>query len=174
MIGNHQVYLVAACDKQRGIGKAGKLPWHLKKEMAYFKNLTTAVTDVGLKNMVVMGRATWESIPDKFRPLPERNNVILSRNTKYVAEGAAVASSFDEAIQLVDDSVDRIFVIGGGAVYNDTITHPAVDGVYLTEIDYTFQCDTFFPELPPGYARQVLKSGSEGDISFTFSLYARN
>ncbi len=173
MIGGHEVYLVAACDDEHGIGRDDGLPWRLKKEMAYFKRLTSEVDDPGKQNIVLMGRTTWESIPEKFRPLAGRKNVVLTRQANYLAEGAVVVDSIDAALALADESVERVYIIGGGRVYVQTVDHPAVDGVYLTEIHGKFKCDVFFPSMLGLYTKKILSSDSEGGRSFDYCLYER-
>lgn len=174
MINGHSIYLIAATDNKGGIGKHGLLPWHLKKEMAYFSRVTKKVEIHGKQNMVLMGRSTWESIPKKYRPLPHRFNVILTRNVDYLVTGASVASSIEEAFSLADDSIETIFIIGGGRVYKETIQYPQLDGIYLTEIQYDFDCDTFFPQLPPDLSqKEILYSDSEGKYHFNYCLYKR-
>lgn len=122
--------------------------------MKYFKQLTTEPPTAGQRNAVLMGRATWESIPEKFRPLPGRINCVLTRNADYpVPEGVYVASSLQEAAQTLQEvpDVGRIFVIGGGQVYQQALQEGLCSKVYYTEVDNLpedAKFDTFFPELP--------------------------
>ena len=106
-------------DLGRGIGCAGQLPWKLSGDMKYFKDLTSEVTASGCKNAVIMGRKTWESIPSKRRPLPDRINVVITRDSGYqLPEGVLAAFSLDEALELLQQfKVERCFVIGGGEIY---------------------------------------------------------
>ena len=90
-------HVIVAHDLNRGIGIDNKIPWHLPVDMAYFKKTTTTAT-AGKKNAVIMGRKTWDSIPEKFRPLPDRINIVLSKSVTEV-DGALVAHSFDNALQ---------------------------------------------------------------------------
>lgn len=169
--------LVVAAADDGAIGKAGDMPWKLPGDMNYFKQLTSQTRDNSLKNVVVMGRKTWESIPEKFRPLKQRINVVLSRSgsaaetnendshaanaipdskqAKQSAYGpdAYQAGSLDAALQLLETAelkgkVDNVFIIGGGKVYKEAVQHPACTAVHLTRIHKSFEaCDTFFPEL---------------------------
>eukprot|EP01045_Picozoa_sp_COSAG04_P048030 COSAG04_NODE_18218_length_448_cov_1.017192_1_plen_105_part_10 len=90
--------LVVAMDAKRGIGIEWRLPWHLPGDMAYFRSLTMATHVPRAKNAVLMGRRTWESIPERFQPLPKRRNVILTRQTDYAASEADVFADFESAL----------------------------------------------------------------------------
>jgi dihydrofolate reductase len=117
------------------IGADGGLPWHLPEDLARFRTLTTGAT-------VVMGRATWESLPAAFRPLPRRTNVVLSRQPGYRAEGAVVAASLEEALATAGGDV---WVIGGASVYRSA--EPLAQVAVVTEIDATYAGDTLAPRL---------------------------
>ena len=160
--------LLVAATKQLGIGKDGSLPWKLPGDMAYFKELTTKTTDSRKRNAVIMGRNTWQSIPAKFRPLKDRINVVLSRqhqdeNNSSIANsmqaGSAVkdvltCSSLQSAMSLLTgpelgDSVEHIFVIGGGQVYKEAIQVPECAIIHFTLVESDFDCDTYFPTIDP-------------------------
>ena len=129
------VSLVVAYARNRVIGRDGGLPWHLPSDMQHFRELTTGGT-------VVMGRKTYASIPDKFRPLPGRRNMVLSRDARYRAAGAEVVPSLPAAL----DACGRdCFVIGGGATYAEALPHAG--RVYATEVAGDVEGDTFFPAL---------------------------
>jgi dihydrofolate reductase len=129
------VSLVVAYARNRVIGRDGGLPWHLPSDMRHFRELTTGGT-------VVMGRKTYASIPDKFRPLPGRRNMVLSRDARYRAAGAEVYSSLPAAL----DACGRdCFVIGGGATYAEAL--PCAERVYATEVAEDVEGDTYFPTL---------------------------
>ena len=119
------VALVAAIARNGVIGRDGAIPWRIPEDVAHFKELTTG-------HAVVMGRRTWDSLPDRFRPLPDRRNVVVTRNTLWHAEGAERAGSVEEAVELLHD-VDRVFVIGGAEIYAEAL--PLADEMFLTEID---------------------------------------
>lgn len=166
--------VVAATKDEMGIGFEGGLPWRLPKDMAYFKAVTAQVSEPGARNAVVMGRKTWESIPSKFRPLPGRLNVVLSRGGSLVQagndqnssangapaavlpEGVLLQPSLDAALELLGraeyaSSVEKIFVIGGAQVYAEALASPRCEAVHLTEVtpaaDAPFTCDAFLPAL---------------------------
>lgn len=142
--------IVAALKPLYGIGYQGSLPWRLRKEMAYFKRVTTRTSDPSLRNAVIMGRKTWDSIPSKFRPLPSRLNIILSRSfdNEVIDENLLHAKSVQDSLQLIKDkNIERVYVIGGAEIYNEFIKSGLVDNVLLTEIEHTeaekLDMDTF-------------------------------
>ena len=120
------------------IGAGGGIPWHLPEDLARFKALTMGET-------VVMGRATWESLPDAVRPLPGRTNVVLTRRLGWHAPGAMVARSIEAAL----DTPDDVWVIGGESVYRAAL--PYADLLVVTEIDEEFAGDTRAPEIGPAF-----------------------
>jgi len=132
--------IVARCKKNNGIGFEGGIPWHLKKDLQYFKEKTSG-------GVVIMGRKTWESIPEKFRPLNNRLNVILTRNSYSVSasEGVLVFDSLVNALESLD--TDReIFIIGGGELYTECmrVYSDRIQRLYITDIYNDYECDTFF------------------------------
>lgn len=176
MINLHKVYIIAAVDAKGGIGKGGSLPWRLKKEMRHFTEITTRTSDPSKENMVVMGRTTWESIPEKFRPLPGRRNVVLSRDPNYQAPGARVYHALRWAIESATDDVEKIFIIGGQKIYsnalNDDWVKSILDGIYLTRLKKDFNCDTFFPSLPNFFGAPLISGHDEEDgVKFDFLFY---
>ena len=128
--------MIWAEARGRVIGAGGGIPWSLPGEQALFRQRTTGST-------VVMGRATWDSLPARFRPLPGRRNVVLTRDPQWSADGAEVAGSVDEVLRRYDD----FWVIGGADVYAAFLPH--ADLVVRTEIDLAVEGDTFAPELGP-------------------------
>ena len=131
-----RVVLVAAVARDGAIGFRGSLPWPpISEDMARFRALTTG-------HPVVMGRLTWDSLPDRFRPLAGRRNVVVTRNPAWQAEGAERAGSLEEALALLAGE-EEVFVIGGGEIYAAAL--PVADVLELTEIDADVPADTFFP-----------------------------
>lgn len=138
-----------------GIGKDGSLPWKgLKKEMAYFARVTKCAPNGHSRNAVIMGRKTWGSIPKKFRPLPERLNVVLSRSYPEKPEKAAhecttepmKIASLEAALDALNArEVGKVFVIGGAEVYKAALELPNTKRILLTRIMSDFECDTTFP-----------------------------
>lgn len=132
--------LIVAFDLERGIGKNNDLMWHLPADMKFFKETTKGC-------VVVMGRKNYESIPEKFRPLPHRENVVLTRNQDYTAPGAVVCHSFEEIIQKYQSDDRKVFIIGGGEIYKMALDAGIVNEMYITHVHATFNADTFFPSF---------------------------
>jgi dihydrofolate reductase len=127
--------LIFARARNGVIGKDNNLPWHLPEDLAHFKQTT-------LGQPVVMGRKTWESLPPKFRPLPGRTNIVVTRQTNWQAEGAVVAHSIEEAVQHCSADA-QVWVIGGAEVYAQAM--PLASRAVVTEIDADFEGDAFAP-----------------------------
>lgn len=126
------ITLVAAMGRNRAIGLAGRMPWHLPAELQHFKRVT-------LGKSIVMGRKTWQAIG---RPLPGRQNIVISRNPTFLARGVELAGSLDEAMEIADS--DEIMVIGGGQLY--ALALPLAQRMVLTLIDIEPAADTWFPQ----------------------------
>ena len=133
------LHLIYARSRNNVIGKNGDLPWHLPEDLAHFKRTT-------LGQAVVMGRITWESIPEKFRPLPGRRNVVVSRQANYIATGAAVVDSLHVALALFPAD-EVVWLIGGAQLYAQAL--PLAAQIVVTEIDADFEGDAFAPLLGP-------------------------
>jgi dihydrofolate reductase len=129
------------------IGNEGSIPWHLPEDLAHFKATTMGST-------VLMGRLTWESIPDRFRPLPGRRNLVLTRQTDWEAVGAERVASIDEAIALTDTD---LWVIGGAQVYAASL--PLAERVVVTFVDGVYTGDAFAPVLGPGWRPVLADTG---------------
>jgi len=127
--------LIFARARNGVIGHNNTLPWHLPEDLAHFKQTT-------LGQPVVMGRKTWESLPPKFRPLPGRTNIVVTRQTHWQAEGAVVAHSIEEAMQQCPNDA-QVWVIGGAQVYAQAM--PLATRAIITEIEADFEGDAFAP-----------------------------
>jgi dihydrofolate reductase len=121
------------------IGDDGALPWHLPEDLRRFRSLTMGST-------VLMGRKTWDSLPEKVRPLPGRRNVVLSRQAGWHAPGATAASSLDDALA---GAAEPVWVIGGASIYQSALPHAEV--IEVTEIDASFPGDAYAPAIGPGW-----------------------
>ncbi len=156
--------LIAAVARNGVIGIDNRLPWHLPADLRRFKELTTG-------HAVIMGRKTWESLPAKFRPLPGRRNVVVTRDAAYRAEGATVAASLPAAIAAA--GADEAFVIGGAELYAAAM--PLADRLQLTEIAATFAGDTHFPTVDSRQWRQAAREAhsGEGGLDYAFVTYQR-
>jgi dihydrofolate reductase len=157
------IALVVAHTANRVIGRDGGLPWRLPSDMRHFRRLTTGHT-------VLMGRRTFESIPDAFRPLPDRRNLVLSSDPTYEAAGAETFTGLGSALEACGQDC---FVIGGGVTYSETL--PIAGRVHATEIDVELEGDTFFPELAVTEWSCVQSSEpiAENELTFTFRTYER-
>jgi dihydrofolate reductase/thymidylate synthase len=130
--------IIAAHDETYGIGKDNALPWNVPEDLAMFKKLT-------LNSTVIMGRKTFDSIG---RPLPSRENIIITSSTEYEQlSHIVVATSFEEALS--KSSRKSIFIIGGSRVFAEALKHPGLQKIYLTKIQGSYDCDVFFPKMPP-------------------------
>jgi dihydrofolate reductase len=129
--------LIFARARNGVIGKDGGLPWHLPEDLAHFKRITTGCP-------VIMGRKTWDSLPPKFRPLPARTNIVVTRQPGWSAEGATPASSLAGAVALCADQA-QAWVIGGAEIYAQALA--SADTAEVTEIEAEFAGDAFAPEL---------------------------
>src|SRR5688572_20827737 len=129
--------LIYARSRNGVIGKDGIMPWHLPEDLAHFRQVTMGCP-------VIMGRRTWESLPPRFRPLPGRMNIVVSRQAGWTAEGATMAASLEDAIGMCSGQ-PQAWVIGGGQIYAQA--EPLADTVEVTELDADFEGDTFAPEL---------------------------
>lgn len=157
--------LIAAVARNRVIGKDNQLLWHLPEDMKYFREVTRG-------HPVIMGRKTWESLPEKFRPLPGRHNIVVSRNANYPAPGATLAGSLEEAIRLTQ-AENEAFVIGGEAIYR--IALPLAQRLYLTEIEQEYEGDAHFPDVSCNEWREASRSPrfNNGHFSYSFAVYYR-
>ena len=157
--------LIFARARNGVIGKDGGLPWHLPEDLAHFKQVT-------MGSPVIMGRKTWDSLPSRFRPLPGRSNIVVTRQADWQAEGARRAGSLAEAVALCSGH-DRAWVIGGAEIYAQAL--PMADCAEVTEIDADFEGDAFAPQFGPHWqevACQRHRSG--GGIEFSFVTYRKS
>ena len=148
------------------IGKDNALPWHLPEDMAHFKRMTAGCP-------VVMGRKTWDSLPPKFRPLPGRRNIVVTRQARWQADGAERAGGLREAMALCADAVE-VWVIGGAQIYAQAaaIARRAV----VTEIGRDFEGDARAPELDPAVWRETARAAhvAADGLPFDFVTYERH
>jgi len=170
--------LIVAADTKNGIGKNNKLAWKLPPDMKHFVELTSRVHDNAHTNAIIMGRNTWESIPQKHRPLQGRLNIVLSRTPHMeLPDGVILANSLEDALEQTktQKNIDHVFVIGGAKVFAEAINHPECRTIYLTRIAQTFDCDTFFPPIDENIFHMKHRSGPqrENNLDFEFLTYER-
>ncbi|XP_057737137.1 bifunctional dihydrofolate reductase-thymidylate synthase-like [Arachis stenosperma] len=178
---NYQVVVAATPDM--GIGKDGKLPWKLPTDLKFFKEVTVTTSDPGKKNAVVMGRKTWDSIPLKYRPLPGRLNIVLTRSDSFdiaIAENVVICRSMASALELLAEppyslSIEKIFVIGGGQIFRETLNAPGCEAIHITEIQTSIECDTFMPPVDSSVFQLWYSSfpKMENSIRYSFTTYVR-
>ncbi|MFI8617971.1 dihydrofolate reductase [Acidovorax sp. NPDC077693] len=158
------LHLIYARAANGVIGKDNALPWHLPEDMAHFKQLTQGCP-------VVMGRKTWDSLPPRFRPLPGRTNIVVTRQGDWQAEGAHRAGSLQEALAQCDTN-QTVWVIGGAQVYAEAL--PLADRLEVTEIDRDFEGDAYAPALGDTWvASERSEHVSTNGLPFSFVSYVR-
>lgn len=171
------IHLIAAIDSKRGLGKDNDLAWRLPPDMKHFKEKTTITQDPDKQNAVIMGRKTWESIPEKFRPLTDRINVVLSKTLSEAPTGTQVFTSLEDALQDLNQnpSIETIFIIGGSNLYNQSLNQEIPDKIILTQIHQDFNCDVFLDPLPSQYSlTSETDLTSHKEITFQFQEYTKN
>jgi len=161
------ISLIGAMGKNRELGFGNKLPWYLPDDLKRFKQITRG-------HAVIMGRKTYESIG---RPLPERKNIIVTRNVDYVAPGCVVVGSIEAALKEADDggASTEVFIIGGAEIYRLGLPH--ADKMYLTFVDATIPADVFFPRFNEEEWKVAETEAHEADekhpYAFIFKVYER-
>ena len=164
--------MIVAMDEDGFIGRGNRLPWSLASDMARFK----ALTEGDGFNSVIMGRRTWDSLPDAFRPLPERVNIVMSRDTNWQAEGAETALYIGRAIELAyAEGSDECWIIGGSLVYE--IFLDRVDEIHVTTVHTSGSGEVQFPEWDRGvWSEEVVERvdcDDENEYSSTYSVWTR-
>ncbi len=159
-----KLHLILARAANGVIGANGKLPWHLPEDMAHFKRTT-------LGSPVMMGRKTWDSLPPKFRPLPGRLNVVVTRQNNWQAAGALAAHSLSEAMRLCPSDSDA-WVIGGAELYSQALSLAST--ALVTEIDADFDGDVFAPQFGADWIETAREHQvSSAGLSFSFVTYCK-
>lgn len=162
--GPARLHLIYARAANGVIGQNGALPWHLPEDLAHFKRTTLGCP-------VIMGRKTWDSLPPRFRPLPGRANIVITRDAAWAAEGALVAHSLEAARALCPPDSDA-WVIGGAQIYAQAL--PLASQVVVTEIDQIFEGDAFAPELGPAWRETEREAHvSASGLPFAFVKFTR-
>lgn len=167
-----QLNLIYARARNGVIGKQGTLPWHLPEDLAHFKRVTLGCP-------VIMGRKTWDSIPLKFRPLPGRTNVVVTRQSDWHADGALPANNMLDALLIcehmsviLEPSPEQVWVIGGAQIYAEAL--PLAKLIVVTEIDADFEGDAFAPQLGPDWQEMAREAHtSKTGLAFSFVTYIR-
>lgn len=160
---------IAALSRNRVIGRNNDLPWNLPDDMKYFMQTTKG-------HAVIMGRKNYESIPEKFRPLPNRTNIVVTRNKSYLAPGCVIVHSLEEAIRKAGDSPEpEAFIIGGAEIFRAGFQY--ANRLYLTEIDADIEGDIRFPDWNRAGWQEVSRRHHAADerhaYAFDFVVYER-
>ena len=160
-----RIVFVVAVSRNGVIGRAGGLPWHISSDLKRFKAIT-------MGKPLIMGRKTWESLPKK--PLPGRQNIVITRQKNYQAEGAVVVADTASALAAAG-KVEEICVIGGGEIFTKFLAK--ADRIYLTEVDLEVEGDTRFPVIDPNQwletAREIHPRGPDDSASFVLRVLDR-
>jgi dihydrofolate reductase len=168
--------LIVAFCKNRGIGIKNKLPWKLSGDMDMFKQLTIGKGN----NAVIMGRNTWLSLPVKNRPLPKRQNIVLTSKTSFGAttksekNPISLPSLMDAKKYCKYNNFDNVWIIGGSQVYKESLDGKLIDIIHATEIDKEYECDTFFSEIKDDFVlKQVSSVYFEDDVIYNYKIYEK-
>lgn len=177
--------IVAACENL-GIGIKGDLPWKLRSELKYFSRMTKKIENTNKQNVVIMGRKTYFGVPESKRPLPDRINIILSRNPKPedYPSNVILCTSLDEAIKRLEElelknTIENVWIVGGSSVYKEAMESEYCHRLYFTKIKAKFDCDTFFPKIPDTFKRienddDVPKEiQEENGIQYEYQIYEK-
>jgi dihydrofolate reductase len=157
-----KLHLIYARARNGTIGKDGQMPWHLPEDLAHFKRVT-------LGQPVIMGRKTWDSLPARFRPLPGRVNIVVTRQTDWRADGAWRAASIEDAMRLCGDVPDA-WIMGGAEIYRQA--EPLASTAVVTVIDADFEGDAFAPTLSPAWQETARESHvATSGLAFSFVTY---
>ncbi len=161
--------MIAAVARNRVIGRANDLPWRLPDDMKYFMQTTKG-------HHVIMGRKNYESLPEKFRPLPNRTSIVVTRQNNYTAPGCAVVHQLEEGVKMAEQNGEQeLFIIGGADIYK--LGMDLANKLYLTEIDADIEGDTLFPsynkELWQEISRQHHPTDERHQFAFDFVVYKK-
>ena len=162
-----KISMIAAMGKNRVIGKDNDIPWHLPDDFKFFKETTKG-------HFVIMGRKNFESLPPKFKPLPDRPNLVITRQKGYQAEGVRILHSIEEALEVARENGEKeAFIIGGGEIYRMGLS--LSDRIYLTEIDGEFAGQVTFPKFSTKEWKEVSREHHSQDerhnFAFDFVIY---
>ncbi|KAH9616442.1 hypothetical protein KSS87_009412 [Heliosperma pusillum] len=175
--------VVVAATREGGLGKDGKMAWHIPTDTKFYHDVTTITSNPEKMNAVIMGRISWDSIPPEDRPFCGRLNVIVTRSPNFDIgglENVLVCGSLNSALEMLasppyDDLIETVFNTGGGILLRDTLNAPACDAIHITEMETSIECDTFIPSIDmslfhPWYSSFPLV---ENNIRYSFVTYVR-
>ena len=158
---------IVAASENNVIGTKGSLPWYIPEDFKFFKDKTK-------DHIIIMGRKTFESLPGS-RPLPDRLNIVITRNEKYKAEGALVVPTLKDALELAKKHLpqykDEVYIIGGGEIYEQSLS--LVDRIYITRVHKYIEGDTKYPIIDEAQFLQVGRVDRQEPIPFSFLTFKR-
>ncbi|HQV76068.1 MAG TPA: dihydrofolate reductase [Flavobacteriales bacterium] len=158
------VSAIVAMARNRVIGRDSDLPWRLPDDMKFFQRTT-------IGHHVITGRKNYETIPPKYRPLKDRVNIVVTRNSNYAAPGAMVVHSLKAALELARTAGEtEVFIIGGGQIYKEALEKELVDRIYLTEVEADVEGDTTFPALDSRQWKEVSNELHPADERHEFAF----
>ena len=163
--------LIVAIAKNNVIGKDNDLIWHLPNDMKFFKEKT-------LNHHIITGRKNYISIPEKYRPLVNRTNIVLTRQTDFSEDGCVVSHSLEDAIaHAKNNNETELFIIGGGQIYKEALEKGLIDRMYITHVHQEFEGDTFFPQINNEVWKKVSETTNPTDekhrYSYSFVVYEK-
>ena len=163
------ISMIAAVATNRVIGKDNDLVWRLPDDMKYFMETTQ-------NHFVIMGRKNYESIPHKYRPLPNRVNIIVTTQANYQAPDCVIKNTIEEALEYAEvQDEEEVFIIGGGQIYSQSLSH--ANKLYITEVNESFEGDTYFPQFDKDLWQEASRIHHSIDdrhlYEFDFVIYER-
>ena len=168
--------IILAVDSKWWVWKDGSMPWKLPTDLQYFRYITTQTEKQWKRNAVIMWRKTWDSLPNKFKPLDDRHNIVISRQKKLVHHNVSTMLGIEQALSFAwnRSDIDKIFIIGGANIYAQSIHHDKLQNIYLTRIEKDFDCDVFFLWMPEYFKlTQKTEQREENGIKFHYEIYER-
>lgn len=171
--------IILAVDNENGLWNNNDLAWDIPEDRKYFRNTTSLAKNSKKQNAVIMGRRTWESIPEKYRPFPKRYNCVLSKeyiNWTQNSHWAFQFNSLDACLEHLDwlETIESYFIIWGSKLYNSVLKHERFTKAYITRIYEKYHCDVFFDWLPLNFSLLTRSEKKEYKwVEYEFSVYAR-
>ena len=166
--------MILAVDSKNGLGKENTLAWRLPSDIKYFQKTTVLTEKPNDINVVIMWRKTWESIPEKFRPLPGRINCVLTRDENFVDEWCVVFHSLDSCLKEIENmkNIWKVFILGWAQIYNQVLEDSRLEKIYLTQVKWDFDCDVFFDWIPENFEQESYSEAiNEWWIEFQFEVW---
>lgn len=174
--------IILAVDDNNWLWKNNDLAWRIKSDMKFFRDVTSKTQDLAKHNAVIMWRKTWDSIPKKFRPLPQRINCVLTRKIhtestrSQIDDFVLYFNSLEHCLDELNtkDNIEEIFIIWGSQLYNQVLDHPDLEKIFLTKVQWDFECDVFFDWIPDDFELESKTDiTEENNIKYNFNIYSR-